>query len=139
MRLKTVFSCSAFLFLATSFTTAARAQTAPSTYAAYTGTDTKPVPPAPTLGPANSVITDPTFGSPILRVTDQNTNGGESFVSIDAGVFRAWNADSTAIKLTGPHGDGYWLEFNPTTVKVGDGSSHPAIHSVSFGARWEWS
>src|SRR5262249_31861280 len=46
---------------------------------------------------------------------------------------------STAIKLTGPHGDGYWLEFNPNTVKVGDGSSHPAIHSVPFGARWEWS
>src|SRR6185369_4613885 len=25
------------------------------------------------------------------------------------------------------------------TFKVGDGSSRPAIHPVSFGARWEWS
>src|SRR5215471_269107 len=87
------------------------AQTAPSTYSAYSGTDTKVIPAAPALGPANSVITDPTFGSPILRVTDANTNAGESFIPIDAGVFRTWNADSTAIKLTGPHGDGYWLEF----------------------------
>jgi hypothetical protein len=127
------------------FTPGAPAQTAPSAYSAYTGTDTVTIPPAPSLGPANSVITDPTFGSRILRVTDQNTNvdpitnGPESFISIDGGEFRAWNADSSAIKLTGPHGDGYWLEFNGDTFNVGDGSSNPAIHPVSFGERWEWS
>jgi hypothetical protein len=121
------------------FSTSAEAQTAPSSYPAYSGTDTKVVPPAAALGPANSDITDPTFGSRILRVTDTNTNEGESFISIDAGVFRAWNADSTAIKLTGPHGDGYWLEFNPNTFKVGDGSTRPGVHPVAFGARWEWS
>ncbi len=117
----------------------AAVQTAPSSYTAYTGTDIKPIPPAPVLGPANSFIYDPTFGTRILRVTDQNTNGGESFISVEAGFFRAWNANSTAIKLGGPHGYGYWLEFNPNTFKVGDGSSHPVIHQVSFGALWEWS
>jgi hypothetical protein len=117
----------------------ANAQTAPSTYSAYTGTDAKAVPPAPTLGPANSVITDPTFGSKILRVTDPNSNGGESFISTDAGSHRTWNANSTAIKLSGPHGDGWWLEFDPTNFKVGDGSATPKIHSVPFGATWEWS
>src|SRR5215475_12559362 len=91
-----------------------QAQNAPSTYNAYTGTDAKPLPPAPALGPANSVINDPTFGSRILRVTDQNTKSGESFISTDSGFVRTWNADSRAIKLTGPHGDGYWLEFNPS-------------------------
>jgi len=111
----------------------------PSTYSAYTGTDPKPLPPPPALGPANSVIADPTFGTHILRVTDKNTKSGQSFISIDAGFFRAWNADSTAIKLTGPHGDGYWLEFDPSTFKVGDGSTQPAVHSLPFGARWEWS
>ena len=116
-----------------------RAATAPSTYSAYTGTDTKAIPPAPALGPANSVINDPTFGSPILRVTDPSTQGGESFISTDAGFHRTWNADSTAIKLTGPRGDGYWLEFNPSTFKVGDGSSHPVMHPLPFGATWEWS
>src|SRR5215470_269526 len=118
---------------------ALQADTAPSTYSAYTGTDMKAIPAAPALGPANSVINDPTFGSRILRVTDANTNAGESFISTDSGFHRAWNADSTAFMLTGPHGDGYWLEFNPNTFKVGDGSSRPVIHPVSFGATWEWS
>src|SRR5262245_12957154 len=112
---------------------------APSTYSAYTGTDPKPLPPPPALGPANTAIADPTFGTQILRVTDVNTRSGQSFVSIDAGFFRAWNADSTAIKLTGPRGDGYWLEFDPSAFKVGDGSSQPSVHSLPFGARWEWS
>src|SRR6516165_4843946 len=107
----------------------AQADNAPTTYSAYTGTDAKPIPPAPALGPANSVITDPTFGSRILRVTDANTNGGESFISTDAGNIRTWNSNSTAIKLTGPHGDGYWLEFDPTNFKVGS-----KIHPVPFGA-----
>jgi len=112
---------------------------APSTYSAYTGTDPKTIPPAPALGPANSVITDPTFGSRILRATDPNTLGGESFVPTDSGFHRSWNADSTAIKLTGPHGDGYWMSFNPSSFQVGDGSSRPAVHAVPFGASWEWS
>jgi hypothetical protein len=111
----------------------------PSTYSAYTGTDPKPLPPPPALGPANVAISDPTFGTQILRVTDENTQSGQSFISIDAGFFRAWNADSTAIKLTGPHGDGYWLEFDPSTFKVGNGSSQPVVHPLPFGARWEWS
>jgi len=121
--MKTVMTCAAWVILVTAvsfsltFTAAAQAQAAPSTYSAYTGTDTKTIPNAPALGPANSVITDPTFGSRILRVTDPNTSAGESFISIDGGFFRAWNADSSAIKLTGPHGDGYWLEFNPAHLR----------------------
>jgi len=127
------------VLLGSSIVAFGQAGTAPSTYSAYTGTDTKTIPPAPALGAANSVIQDPTFGSRILRVTDQNTRGGESFISTDSGFHRAWNADSTAIKLTGPQGDGYWLEFNKSTFTVGDGSSRPAVHPVSFGANWEWS
>ena len=113
-----------------------QAQTATSTYASYRGRDTKTIPPAPALGPANSVIDDPTFASRILRVTDSNTNAGESFISTDAGNHRAWNADSTAIKLTGPHGDGYWMEFDPNSFVAGDGSTHPQFtrfHSALAG------
>src|SRR5262245_19888383 len=115
------------------------AQVAPSTYSAITDTNVRSIPPAPSLGPANSVITDPTFGSRILRVTDQNTSSGRSFISTDAGSHRTWNADSTAIKLTGPQGDGYWIEFNPSKFTVGDGTSRPAIHTLPFAANWEWS
>src|SRR5262245_49175253 len=128
-----------FVWLNSAALGAPQSTNSPSTYSAYTGTDPKPLPPPPALGVANTAITDPTFGTPILRVTDANTKSGQSFVSIDGGFSRAWNADSTAIKLTGPHGDGYWLEFNPATFKVGDGSSTPAVHMLPFGARWEWS
>lgn len=124
------------LFASLSF---AQGVPAPSVYSAYTGTDTKPIPPAPALGPANSTINDPAFGSRILRVTDQNTLGGQSFISTDSGFSRTFNADSTAIKLTGPRGEGYWLEFNPSTFKVGDGSSRPVPHQLPFGATWQWS
>src|ERR1051326_56731 len=116
-----------------------KADTAPTTYSAYTGTDAKTIPPAPSLGPANSVFTDPTFGSRIFRVTDANRKGGDCLIPTDAGFHRTFNADSTAIKLSGPHGDGYWMEFNPSAFKVGDGSSKPALHSLPFSATWEWS
>jgi hypothetical protein len=115
------------------------AATAPTTYSAYSGTDAKPIPHAPALGPANSVIKDPTFGSRILRVTDANSHGGDSFIPEYAGNFRTWNANSTALKLHGPHGVSYWLEFNASTFKVGDGSSRPTLHPLSFNVKWEWS
>src|SRR5438128_2721526 len=77
------------LFAILSFNTRLQAaDTAPSTYTAYTGADVKTIPPAPALGPANSVFKDPTFGSRILRVTDQNTQNGQSFLPTDAGFHR---------------------------------------------------
>ena len=115
------------------------AATAPTTYSAYSGTDAKPIPHAPALGPANSIIKDPTFGSRILRVTDAHTHGGNSLIPEYAGNIRTWNANSTALKLHGPHGTSYWLEFHPSTFKVGDGSSRPTLHPLSFNVKWEWS
>src|SRR5437870_5747190 len=68
------------------FSVSLRAQSvAPNSYSAYSGTDVKTQPPAPVLGAANSIFTDPTFGSRILRVTDQNTASGQSFIPGDAG------------------------------------------------------
>jgi hypothetical protein len=105
----------------------------PSAYSAYTGTDVKTIPPAPALGPANGIIRDPTFQSRILRVTDQNTLAGQSFMPTDAGFHRTWNANSTAIKLIGPQGQSYWMDFDPGTFSVG------ALHPLSFGTAWTWS
>ena len=115
------------------------AATAPTTYSAYTGTDAKQIPHAPALGPANSIIKDPTFGSRILRVTDAHTNGGDSLIPEYAGFFRTWNANSTALKLHGPHGTSYWLEFHSSSFSVGDGSARPTLHPLSFNVKWEWS
>src|SRR6185436_4003850 len=112
---------------------------APTTYSAYTGTDAKQIPHAPALGPANSIIQDPTFGSRILRVTDAHTNSGDSLIPEYAGYFRTWNADSTALKLHGPHGTSYWLGFESSSFSVGDGSARPTLHPLSFDVKWEWS
>jgi hypothetical protein len=107
---------------------------APSNYAAYTGTDPMPSPsPPPDLGPANSVFHDPSFGSRILRVTDSHTASGSSFIPEDAGFFRTWNANSTAMKLMTSNGSSYWADFDPANFQVG------ALHPVTFDSHWEWS
>jgi hypothetical protein len=115
------------------------AATAPTTYSAYTGTDAKVIPSAPALGAANSIINDPTFGSRILRATDANTASGNSLIPEYAGFYRTWNANSTALKLMNGQGISYWLEFNPSTFRVGDGSARPSLHPLSFAWTWEWS
>jgi hypothetical protein len=115
------------------------AATAPTTYSAYSGTDAKVIPSAPALGATNSTIIDPTFGSRILRVTDANTGSGNSLISEYAGFTRTWNANSTAVKLMNGQGYAYWLEFNSSTFRVGDGSARPTLHPLSFPWNWEWS
>ena len=131
--------CVIIAFLSVGTSIFAATATAPTTYSAYSGTDAKQIPHAPSLGPANSIIRDPTFGSRILRVTDAHTHGGDSLIPEYAGFFRTWNADSTALKLHGPHGTSYWLEFHASSFKVGDGSARPTLHPLSFNVKWEWS
>ena len=107
---------------------------APSSYAAYSGTDPKPSPsPPPALGPSNSIISDPTFGSRILRVTDENTASGNSLIPEDAGYFRTWNANATALKLINTSGFSYWADFDPVNFQVG------TLHPLTFNYLWEWS
>jgi hypothetical protein len=113
--------------------TSATAQVAPSTYTAYSGTEPKPVPHPPALGPANSILVDPTFGSRILRVTDSHTASATSLIPEDAGFFRTWNANSTALKLVTANGASYWADFDPVNFQAG------ALHPIKFSAKWEWS
>jgi hypothetical protein len=131
--------CVIIAFLSVGTSIFAATATAPTSYSAYSGTDAKQIPHAPALGPANSIIRDPTFGSRILRVTDAHTHGGDSLIPEYAGFFRTWNADSTALKLHGPHGTSFWLEFHASSFKVGDGSARPTLHPLSFNVKWEWS
>jgi hypothetical protein len=51
----------------------------------------------------------------------------------DAGFFRTWNANSTAIKLMTANGSSYWADFDPASFQVG------ALHPISFDSHWEWS
>jgi hypothetical protein len=116
----------------TSSTAILGAGSAPSSYAAYSGTDPKPSPsPPPALGPSNSIISDPTFGSRILRVTDENTASGNSLIPEDAGYFRTWNANATALKLINTSGSSYWADFDPVNFHVS------TLHPLNY--LWEWS
>src|SRR5947207_1275294 len=55
-------------------TEAGYALQAPTSYpAAYSGVDAKTIPTAPALGGVNYIFTDPTFGSHIVRITDERS------------------------------------------------------------------
>ncbi len=82
------------------------------TYNAPTDRIVRPKPPLPALGPAGTVITDPTYGNRILRVTDGYTvaKAPQTSYTTTAGAFvSAWNADSTRFYVKSSGGD---LVFN---------------------------
>jgi hypothetical protein len=83
------------------FTTSALAQTVavPNNYHAVTNRTAYPKPAVPAIGAAGSRISDPTFASPIIRVTDTNVATparatGNSFSTPSAAHQLAWNATS---------------------------------------------
>jgi hypothetical protein len=69
--------------------------------------------PAPiTLGPAGFTFTDPIFGSRMLRVTDEKTNGGQSVHCASNSNLCAWNADSTRFFAMGSGGNVLMFSFD---------------------------
>lgn len=73
-------------------------QGAPTEYSARTDVRVQPATSVPRLGPAGSIVQDPDFKTPILRVTDENTLGrrpGISFHTDGSGEANEWNTDST--------------------------------------------
>ena len=65
--------------------------------------DVREKPALPTLGPAGSSLTDPSFGTTITRVTDAALGGSSWRVPSNAHV-AAWNADASRFYLIGPTG-----------------------------------
>jgi len=92
----------------------------PPNYCARTDRKVEPYPKTPpAIGPAGYVITDPTFGSRMVRVTDEKSDpkapGGR--LSTPAGAIQnSWNATSTMFYvITG--GGGFLLyDFDPATL-----------------------
>ncbi len=80
---------------------------APVRYNAITDGLPRPEPPLPAFGGAGSVITDPVFGTHILRVTDANTQPdypGAAFMTPGGSFENNWNADTTMFWLWGKGG-----------------------------------
>lgn len=99
----------------------ALAQSVPGTYHAVRNRNVYPKPAVPSLGPAGSRITDPSFGSRILRVTDQNTDTrpgqtGASYSTPSAAHQLAWNAASDRFYVRSLSGWYFAFAFDAATM-----------------------
>ena len=91
---------------------------APSTYSAISDRVVRVKPALPALGPAGYKFTDPTFGSPMLRVTDASTRSfsGLSYRSPSATPNRAWNLTSTRFYVASTDGTIIPFGFDAATM-----------------------
>jgi len=91
----------------------------PGAYIAVTDRTAYPKPALPHLGPAGFTFNDPTFGSKILRVTDEFTRPGSPYRSYRAssnGQLAAWNASSTAFYVVSNDGTIIPFAFDAQTM-----------------------
>lgn len=109
-----------------------------------TDTNTRIEPTLPTLGAAGTKITDPTFGTTILRVTDATTEpdtGGHKGVLNSYSTQQAFNSDNSRVLFLVR--DGYqrarFYDFTPSTCSVNTTgyllSSAPA-GLQEYGMQW---
>jgi hypothetical protein len=94
----------------------------PPNYCAPTDRRVQPYPVnPPSLGPAGSVVKDPTFGSRIVRVTDAKADPqgkGRWFSTPSSAEQNPWNSSSTAFYVSTAGGQFVLYEFNPSDMAV---------------------
>jgi hypothetical protein len=92
----------------------------PPQYCAQNDRQVEPYPEKPpTIGPAGSIINDPTFGSRIARVTDSRSDQkqpGRSLVTPSSAEQNSWNKDSTMFYVTTLGGAFLLYSFDPATL-----------------------
>jgi len=99
---------------------------APLSYTLDVSTDVFTEPALPSLTAAGQTITDPSFGTPVTRLTDQNTNAGESFGTSSGPATNGWASDDSAYLVVGEEGSYRAYDFDPAT-----GVSTPAETFIS--------
>jgi hypothetical protein len=73
------------------------------------------------IGPAGSIIIDPSFGSRILRVTDSKSdpNGqGRSMMTPSSSEQNSWNSTTTRFYVLTPGGQRVLYDFDPSSLKA---------------------
>lgn len=111
----------------------------PLSYNAVTDRTPRPVPALPALGGAGSTVTDPTFGTSILRVTDPNTRpdrANRAFHTPSSAEANTWNTDSTIFYITGEGGEAIAYNFDPIAMRatrMGDTSGPSGGSILPFG------
>src|SRR6202140_1325987 len=98
------------------------AKCGPSEYCASTNRRIELYPEKPpAIGAAGSIITDPTFGSRILRVTDNRsdpTQSGRPLFTPSSAEQVSWNKDSTMFYVGTSGGSFLLYDFDPATMKA---------------------
>jgi hypothetical protein len=93
-------------------------------------------PPLPQIGLAGSSIKDPTYGSPILRVTDANTlpqNRGSAFFTTAGSFVQAWSSGSGHFFIRGETGI-LVFDFDPAKFEAKLAGKIP-LDGVAFSGR----
>jgi hypothetical protein len=101
----------------------------PPNYCARTDVRTELYPKIPpAMGPAGSIITDPSFGSHMVRVTDTKTDPqrhGASYSTPSSSEENSWNTNDTKFYVRAVDGGFVLFDFDPSTLTIHriDGSS----------------
>jgi hypothetical protein len=90
----------------------------PLTYQAVSDTKYYPKPALPKLGPAGFIFKDPTFGCPMVRVSDEKTLSGDPILTPAGSVQNTWNTDSTLFVVNSEGGRAIPYQFDPKTLRV---------------------
>ena len=109
-----------------------------------TDTTTRTEPTLPTLGAAGTKITDPTFGTTILRVTDATTEpdvGGHKGVLNSYSTQQAFNSDSTRVLflVIASYSRARFYDFNPSACTVNTTGyllTSPPAGLQEYGMQW---
>jgi hypothetical protein len=92
----------------------------PPEYCARTDRRVEPYPEKPpAIGAAGSIISDPTFGSRIVRVTDDRSDpkqAGRPVYTPSSAEQNSWNKDSTMFYVTTSGGSFLLYNFDPATL-----------------------
>jgi len=95
---------------------AGRLPAPPLAYQAVSDTKVYAKPPLPKLGPAGFAFQDPTFGCPIMRVSDEKTAAGMAVVTPAVAFANSWNADSTLFYVLANGAANIPFRFDPQTM-----------------------
>jgi len=94
----------------------------PPNYCARTDERVEPYPKTPpAMGPTGSIVSDPIFGSRIVRVTDAKTDakrGSESYTTPSSAEQNSWNTDSKKFYVRSIDGGLELFDFNPSAMAV---------------------
>jgi len=94
----------------------------PPTYCARTDRRVEPyLKTPPQIGPQGSILTDPSFGSRIVRVSDERADPkgqGRPLMTPASAEQNSWNATSTAFYIVTMGGRFLLYDFDPATMKV---------------------